>query len=59
MWLPEMALDLTALRALADAGIGLTLLAPHQAKRIRPLGAPEAAWQPVTDWLIVGPTPLR
>jgi len=47
MWLPEMAVDLTALRALADAGIGLTILAPHQARRVRPLGAPERAWKTV------------
>src|SRR5437764_1163627 len=39
MWLPEMAVDLTALAALAEAGITLTFLAPHQARRIRPLGA--------------------
>ncbi|TMA70053.1 MAG: DUF3536 domain-containing protein [Deltaproteobacteria bacterium] len=48
MWLPEMAVDRTALAALAEAGITLTLLAPHQARRIRPLGADDAAWTPVT-----------
>ena len=47
MWLPEMAVDLTSLAALADAGIGLTMLAPHQARRIRRLGA--ARWEPVPD----------
>jgi alpha-amylase/alpha-mannosidase (GH57 family) len=46
MWLPEMAVDATALAALADAGIGLTMLAPHQARRIRPLGT--TAWGAVT-----------
>src|SRR5207248_4662509 len=48
MWLPEMAVDRTSLAALAQAGITLTLLAPHQARRIRPLGADDAAWTPVT-----------
>lgn len=48
MWLPEMAVDETALAALAEAGIGLTMLAPHQAARVRPLGAPDTAWEPVT-----------
>src|SRR5207244_1901575 len=36
------------LAALAEAGITLTFLAPHQARRIRPLGAGDAAWTPVT-----------
>jgi len=48
MWLPEMAVDLPALAALVEAGIGLTMLAPHQARRVRPLGAAEDAWVSVT-----------
>ncbi len=48
MWLPEMAVDLPSLAALAEAGIGLTLLAPHQARRVRPLGAGDDAWTRVT-----------
>ncbi len=48
MWLPEMAVDGTALAALAASGISLTILAPHQARRVRPLGAPASAWQTVT-----------
>jgi len=48
MWLPEMAVDRTALAALADAGIGLTMLAAHQAKRVRPLGTGDDAWTAVT-----------
>jgi alpha-amylase/alpha-mannosidase (GH57 family) len=48
MWLPEMAVDRTSLAALADAGISLTLLSPHQARRVRPLGAAASAWKPVT-----------
>src|SRR5437667_81408 len=31
MWLPEMAVDTTALAALAACDIPLTILAPHQA----------------------------
>jgi alpha-amylase/alpha-mannosidase (GH57 family) len=48
MWLPEMAVDRTVLQALADAGIALTMLAPHQARRVRPLGADEDGWTVVT-----------
>jgi hypothetical protein len=48
MWLPEMAVDLPALEALATEGIGLTMLSPHQAHRVRPLGGAAAAWSVVT-----------
>ncbi len=48
MWLPEMAVDRTSLQALAEVGIALTLLAPHQARRVRPLGAGDDAWRTVT-----------
>jgi alpha-amylase/alpha-mannosidase (GH57 family) len=48
MWLPEMAVDLESLSALARAGIPLTMLASHQARRVRPLGAGEDAWREVT-----------
>lgn len=43
MWLPETAVDLETLDILAEQHIRFTLLAPHQAKRCRPLGA--AKWQ--------------
>lgn len=48
MWLPEMAVHEDSLSGLAEAGIQLTLLAPHQAAAVRPLGAGPEAWVPVT-----------
>ncbi|PLY07434.1 MAG: glycoside hydrolase [Desulfuromonas sp.] len=47
MWLPETAVDLATLDTLADAGIRFTLLAPHQARRIRPIG--RERWSEVND----------
>ncbi|MBI2866900.1 MAG: DUF3536 domain-containing protein [Chloroflexi bacterium] len=46
MWLPETAVDLETLDILAEHGIAFTILAPHQAARVRPLG--DGAWQDVT-----------
>jgi alpha-amylase/alpha-mannosidase (GH57 family) len=43
MWLAETAVDLETLDLLAQAGIQFTLLAPHQAARIRPAG--KSAWR--------------
>ncbi|HEY7112131.1 MAG TPA: DUF3536 domain-containing protein [Thermoanaerobaculia bacterium] len=42
MWLPETAVDLDSLEALAEAGIRFTILAPHQALAHRAIG--ETAW---------------
>jgi alpha-amylase/alpha-mannosidase (GH57 family) len=39
MWLPETAVDLATLDILAGHGIAFTILAPHQAKRVRRPGA--------------------
>jgi alpha-amylase/alpha-mannosidase (GH57 family) len=39
MWLAETAADLATLETLAEAGIGYTILAPHQAWRMRKAGS--------------------
>lgn len=45
LWLPETAVDLETLDILAEQGIRFTILAPHQASRVRPIGTDE--WQDV------------
>jgi alpha-amylase/alpha-mannosidase (GH57 family) len=42
MWLPETAVDFETLDLLAELGIRFTILAPHQAGRVRRIG--ETAW---------------
>jgi len=46
MWLPETAVDAETLDMMAEAGLSFAILAPHQAKAIRPKG--ETLWQDVT-----------
>lgn len=41
MWLPETAVDLVTLNALASAGIKFTILSPYQARRIKKRGHKE------------------
>ncbi len=41
MWLPETAVDTETLEVLAEQGIMFTILAPHQAARIREVGVEE------------------
>jgi alpha-amylase/alpha-mannosidase (GH57 family) len=50
MWLPETAVDLATLEELAGAGIGFTILAPHQAARVRRTGDRE--WTTVSEGTI-------
>jgi alpha-amylase/alpha-mannosidase (GH57 family) len=47
MWLPETAVDDETLEVLAEAGVKFTVLAPHQAQRVRKIGDP--AWEDVGD----------
>lgn len=51
MWLPETAVDVPSLESLADAGVGFTILAPHQARRVRAPGEP---WRPAGEALDTG-----
>ncbi len=46
MWLPETAVDLESLETLAELGIRFTILAPHQAARVRRIGG--RAWRNVS-----------
>jgi len=45
LWLPETAVDAESLEVLAEAGVKFTILAPHQASRIRQLDT--EAWEDV------------
>jgi alpha-amylase/alpha-mannosidase (GH57 family) len=47
MWLPETAVDEETLEVLAEAGLGFTILAPSQARRVRPLEGGE--WEEVGE----------
>ena len=46
MWLPETAVDLETLDIMAEMGLKFTILAPHQARRVRPRGS--EAWTDVS-----------
>ncbi|MGA1874673.1 MAG: DUF3536 domain-containing protein [bacterium] len=47
MWLAETAVNLDVLQRLSEEGIKFTILAPHQARRIRKIGAQE--WMDVNQ----------
>ena len=46
MWLSEAAVDRASLKVMADYGITYTVLAPHQAKRVRRIGF-ASPWEPL------------
>ena len=46
MWLPETAVDLETLDIMAELGIRFTILAPHQAHKVRRIG--QGAWRDVS-----------
>jgi alpha-amylase/alpha-mannosidase (GH57 family) len=48
MWLSETACNTSSLEALAEEGIAFTILAPHQAARVRPSGG-RGPWTDVKD----------
>ena len=55
MWLPETAVDLETLDLMAEMGIRFTILAPHQARRVR--GPGKSDWQDVSEARIDPKTP--
>ncbi len=57
MWLPETAVDQETLALLAEHGIVFTILAPHQAARVRPIG--EEGWQDVREGGVDTKRPYR
>lgn len=56
MWLAETAVDNATLEILAEEGIAFTILAPHQARRIR---RPEGPWSEVTAETLDVAVPYR
>lgn len=57
LWLPETAVDTESLEVLAEQGILFTVLAPHQAGRVRESGADP--WRDVTGGRIDTRRPYR
>jgi alpha-amylase/alpha-mannosidase (GH57 family) len=47
MWLPETAVDTATLETLAAQGVRFTILAPRQAKRVKPIH--DGEWKDVSD----------
>lgn len=58
MWLPETAVDLDTLEALAEHELRFTILAPHQALAVRPLDG-SADWADVSGGRIDTTRPYR
>jgi len=59
MWLPEAAVDDRVLAVLAEEGVGFTVLAPGQARRVRPLGGGPRAWVDVAAGQVDTSQPYR
>lgn len=59
MWLPEAAVDDRVLAVLAEEGVRFTVLAPGQARRVRPLGAGARAWASVEGGRVDTSRPYR
>jgi len=57
MWLPETAVDLASLEALAAEGIVFTILGPHQLRRVRKIG--DADWTDVREATVNSTMPYR
>ncbi len=57
LWLPETAVDTESLEVLAEAGIRFTILAPHQAARVRRIGGER--WKDVSGARIDPSRPYR
>ena len=47
MWLPETAVDIETLEILAERNVAFTVLAPHQAARVRPLDS--ETWRTIDE----------
>ncbi len=59
LWLPETAVDEQTLETLIAFGIRFTVLAPHQARAVRPLGASEEEWTEVDADTLDATRPYR
>lgn len=57
MWLPETAVDLESLEIMASQGIRFTILAPHQASRVRDPAT--GSWREITQDHIDPRSPYR
>ena len=57
MWLPETAVDLETLEILASLGVRFTILAPHQAHRVRKIG--DRDWSDVSGGRVDPKVPYR
>ncbi|HEX2698922.1 MAG TPA: DUF3536 domain-containing protein [Acidimicrobiales bacterium] len=59
MWLPEAAVDDRVMAVLAEEGVAFTILAPGQARRVRPLGSGPRSWTSVEGGRVDTARPYR